>query len=92
MDFNFRNFVEGKKQLDTALAAAMEKSTLLEALSWLSVWDTERAIAQAKTNEWQSWETTSLFLFTHLTKQWNDRERQREMLRLVESHGGQLTE
>jgi len=56
--------------LDAAIKRALDEPTLIDALSFLSIWDTERAIAQAKRNNFASWETTSKYLFSSCIEQW----------------------
>jgi hypothetical protein len=52
---------------------ACEESTLIKALSLASVFDTERAVAQAIDNEFKTWDTLSNYLFTQVIEQFAKR-------------------
>lgn len=48
--------------LDELIENACKQPTLLDALSFVSIFDTDRAVQQAKSNNFQNWETISKFL------------------------------
>lgn len=56
--------------LTDILNRACEEPTLLDAISFISVCDTERAVAQARRNNFESWETCSKYLIGELLKKW----------------------
>jgi len=81
MDDSLARFNQAKAQeaikagitnLKDLVARALQEPTLMHALAFASVWDTERAVDQAKRNEFKSWETTSLYLFTEVKKAWEE--------------------
>lgn len=53
--------------LKELIAEACEQPTLLKALSWIAVWENDRAVKQALRGEigpnGQTWDTTFEFLF-----------------------------
>jgi hypothetical protein len=57
-------------KLDHVIERAMMEPTLVHALSWLSVWDTTRAVIYAKQNPDKPYETFTLFLFEQLMQAW----------------------
>jgi hypothetical protein len=62
--------------LTQAVARAVQEPTLLDALSWIAIWDNDRAVRQAfrgvrDPNSGALWETNFLFLFKQVTEAWN---------------------
>jgi hypothetical protein len=43
--------------IDQAVARACEEPTLLEALSWICVWENDRSVRQAVANNGAGWDT-----------------------------------
>lgn len=66
-----------------AIDRACRESTLLDALSWIAVWESERAIRQAKRffetgertghNPTAGWDTCFGYLFGRVMKRWGAR-------------------
>ena len=51
--------------ISEAVKKACEEPTLLDALSWICVWESERAIKQALNSQGTKWDTC----FKHILKQ-----------------------
>lgn len=51
-----------------AVERACREPTLIDALTWIAIWESERAIQQAKANP--TWETCFKHCFTNVMKQW----------------------
>jgi hypothetical protein len=54
------------------LEVALRKPTLLEALTWMAVWESERVVKQARSNP--TWETCFEFCFRLVLEQWKPLE------------------
>lgn len=55
-----------------ALKVALCKPTLLEALTWMAVWESERVVHQARNNP--TWETCFEYCFKLVLEQWKPLE------------------
>jgi len=83
--------------IDEAVARACEEPTILKALSWMAVWESERIVVQARGNE--TWETCCETSFEHLVNKWKtchtvtnifhtrdtDRKKEKEMKKKMNS-------
>ncbi len=58
-----RGFEEAKMR-------ALEEPTLLDALAWIAVWECERAIKQAKRNEFAGWDACFKYCFQAVMTAW----------------------
>jgi hypothetical protein len=58
--------------LTEAAAKACEELTLIDALVYISVWETERIVKQARANE--TWETCFKVSFEEVFKEWFKRK------------------
>jgi len=65
---------EQVKDMSELIVRALQEPNLIAALSFVAVWDTERAIEQARRNNFESWETCTRFLFTEVVNAWNARD------------------
>lgn len=63
------------QKLEDLIERALMEPTIEEALAWICMWDTERAIQQALRNQGtgKGWETCSLFFIRQVTKAWNEK-------------------
>ena len=66
-------------KIDEATKRACEESSLIEALEWIAVWESERAIKQAvayvrtgvsTAAPGQGWDTCFGFCFRHVVEEW----------------------
>ena len=62
--------------IDQAVARACEEPTLLDALSWICVWESERAIRQARENygsgtDGAGWDTCFRFCLSRTMESYN---------------------
>lgn len=75
--------------IDEALERACQEDTLTKALSWISVWETERVVAQAF--KWKEtgvstashgggWDTCFEYLFGRLLEAWKLEQERRFLL------------
>lgn len=56
------------ENIDGALKKALLKPTLLEALTWIAVWESERVVHQARNNP--TWETCYEYCFKLVLELW----------------------
>ncbi len=71
----------GSVSVPEAIATALKQPTLVDALSWIAIWDTERTVRQAlrnvgpdnrkETGHGGLWETTFKLLFEQVLEQWH---------------------
>lgn len=68
---------------------ACEEPTLIDALTWIAVWESERAIQQAKEyfetgvrtgSHGGGWDTCFRISFEYVMKRWEEKERVTKML------------
>ncbi len=64
---------EHEMNLIEASAAACREPTLVAALTWIAVWETERVVKQARDN--MQWETCFRVCFEQVTCDWAARHR-----------------
>jgi len=70
-----------KSQFNTIINRALEEPTLLKALSFVAVWESERAIQQARkyydtgvsTAAYGGWDTCFEYCFKELISKWNQK-------------------
>lgn len=60
----------GPSDIDQAADRACQESTLIRALSWIAVWESERVVKQARANP--QWETCFRRCFEAVFKRWAD--------------------
>ena len=71
-----------------AITRAIEEPTLLDALSWIAVWESERVVRQAHAfldtgertmGDEKGWDTMFSYLFKQVDDAWRDKEMARDM-------------
>jgi len=60
------------ENIDNAFKKALAKPTLLEALSWIALWESERIVHQARNNP--TWESCFEYCFRLVLEQWKPLE------------------
>lgn len=74
--------------ISEAVKRAIEEPTLLYALSWIAVWESERVVRQAHafldtgvrtTGDEKGWDTMFSYLFKQVDDAWNEKEIARNM-------------
>lgn len=69
--------------LTEAVERAIEEPTLIDALTWICVWESERIIAYARNNP--QWDTCFKFFLKEVTKAWEKKENLKQYQNLKES-------